>query len=94
MFRYSFFPVTGVGRSAVFLSTALLSFSDAHEECAWLAPLAFQHSVLLSAILEAAYWWSESSFVQYYLRNVRRTCEDDFAGISSAILTQTAVSLA
>ena len=72
----------------------LPSSTNVHEVRAWSASLAFQHSVPLSSIPEAAYWRSESSFVQYYLRDVRRTREDGSTGIASAVLVQTAVSVA
>ena len=75
-------------------SSALPPSTHVHEIRAWSASLAFQHSVPLNSILEAAYWRSVSSFTQYYLRDTHRTREDGSIGLSSAVVAQTAVSLA
>ena len=52
-------------------SLELLS-SRAHEIRAWAASLAWAHSVSLSALLDAAYWRSQGTFMVFYLRDVSR----------------------
>ena len=63
-----------------------------HEIRAWAASLAFKHSVPLSSILEAAYWKSEATFVQFYLRDVRRLRHDGSFGVASAVVAQSTLS--
>ena len=63
-----------------------------HEIRAWAASLAFKHSVPLNTVLEAAYWRSETTFIHYYLRDVRRLRQDGSSGVASAVVAQTALS--
>ena len=63
-----------------------------HEIRAWSASLAFKHSVPLTSILEAAYWRSETTFVHFYLRDVRRLRQDGSFGVASAVVAQSALS--
>ena len=65
-----------------------------HEIRAWSASLAFKHSVPLNAILEAAFWRSESTFINYYLRDVRRAREDGSFGVAAAVVAQATVTMA
>ena len=63
-----------------------------HEIRAWAASLAFKHSVPLHTVLEAAFWRSETTFIHYYLRDVRRLRQDGSFGVASAVVAQSALS--
>ena len=63
-----------------------------HEVRAWAASLAFKHSVPLSTVMEAAYWKSEATFLNFYLRDVRRRREDGSFGVAAAVVAQTALA--
>ena len=63
-----------------------------HEIRAWAASLAFKHSVPLNVVLEAAYWRSEATFIQFYLRDVRRLRQDGSFGVASAVVAQSVLS--
>ena len=54
----------------------------AHEVRALATSSAFQHSVPLRHLLEAAYWRSENPFISFYLRDIRMTRADGSKGIS------------
>ena len=58
---------------------------------AWAASLAFKHSVPLAAVMEAAYWKNEGTFLYFYLRDVRRRREDGSFGVAAAVVAQTAL---
>ena len=75
-----------------YLSSAIPITPRVHEIRAWSASLAFKHSVPLHAILEAAYWRSEATFVHYYLRDVRRLRQDGSFGVASAVVAQSTLT--
>ena len=54
----------------------------AHEVRALATSAAFQHSVPVRHLLEAAYWRSENPFINFYLRDIRMTRADGSKGIS------------
>ena len=63
-----------------------------HEVRAWASSLAFAHSRSLRDIMEAAYWRSQATFIQFYLRDVSRLRDDGSHGVASAVVAQQAVS--
>ena len=75
-----------------YFSSAVTITPRVHEIRAWAASLAFKHSVPLSTILEAAFWKSETTFVNYYLRDVRRLRHDGSFGVASAVVAQSVLS--
>ena len=64
----------------------------AFETRAWSASLAFTHNHRLQDVLNAAYWKSESTFINHYLRHVSRLRQDGCKGISSAVVAQQRIS--
>ena len=64
----------------------------AHEIRAWATSLAFAHSLLLTAIMEAAFWKSQGTFIEFYLRDVSRLREDGSRGIQSLVAAQSVLS--
>ena len=62
-----------------------------HEDRAWAASLAFKHSVPLHAVMEAAFWKNEGTFINFYLRDVRRRREDGSFGVAAAVVAQSAL---
>ena len=63
-----------------------------HEIRAWASSLAFAHSIRLSAILESAFWKSQGTFIDFYLRDVSRLREDGSRGIQSLVAAQSVLS--
>ena len=63
-----------------------------HEVRAWAASLAFKHSVPLATVLEAAYWRNEATFLNFYLRDVRRRRADGAFGVAAAVVAQSALT--
>ena len=63
-----------------------------HEIRAWSASLAFPHSVPLHAVMEAAFWKNDGTFIPYYLRDVRRRREDGSFGVAAAVVAQSALA--
>ncbi|KAL8584420.1 hypothetical protein ACOMHN_032040 [Nucella lapillus] len=59
-----------------------------HDIRAWASSLAFSHSVSLQKVLDAAYWRSPGTFIQYYLQDVSRLRDDGSRGIASAVVAQ------
>ena len=59
---------------------------------AWSASLAFNHNHRLLDVLNAAYWKSESTFINHYLRHVTRLRQDGCKGIASAVVAQQRIS--
>ena len=57
----------------------------AHEIRAWASSLAFQESWSMRDVLQAAYWKSESPFINFYLRDVRACRQDGTYGIASIV---------
>ena len=57
----------------------------AHEVRAWASTLAFEHSWCMKDVLDAAYWASESTFINYYLRDTSAQRLDGTWGISSLV---------
>ena len=66
--------------------------AKAHEVRAWATSLAFAHSLPLSKIMEAAYWKSQGTFIEFYLRDVSRLREDGSRGIQSLVAAQNVLS--
>ena len=64
----------------------------AHEIRAWASSMAWAHNVSLSNIMDAAYWHSRATFIQFYLREVSRLNQDGSRGISSVVVAQQAIS--
>ena len=79
-------------KSAYATSSAELSSVRAHEVRAWAASTAFAHSWSLKDVLNAAYWRSETSFINYYLRDVSLTKDDGTHGIASFVAAQQVIS--
>lgn len=69
-----------------------LPASNAHELRAWSASLAMAQSVAISDILSAAYWKSENTFTNFYLRDVSLTRQDGSYGIGSVVAAQRALT--
>ena len=57
----------------------------AHEIRAWASSLAFQDTWSLREVLQAAYWRSESPFINFYLRDVRAARQDGSFGLASVV---------
>ena len=57
----------------------------AHEIRAWASSLAFQDSWSLKEVLQAAYWKSESPFINFYLRDIRATRQDGSYGLGTVV---------
>ena len=57
----------------------------AHEIRAWASSLAFQESWSLRDVLQAAYWRSESPFINFYLRDTRAARGDGSYGFSAIV---------
>lgn len=64
----------------------------AHEVRAWSASLALTQSVALHDILEAGYWKSANTFVDFYLRDVCCRRQDGTSGISAVVVAQRALT--
>ena len=77
----------------VFIGLVSLKFSSsrAHEIRAWVASLAWAHLVSLSALLDTAYWRSQGTFIEFYLRDISRLRTDGSRGISSLVVAQHAI---
>ena len=65
--------------------------SRAHEIRAWASSTAFAQSWSLKEVLAAAYWRSESPFINFYLRDVSLRREDGTRGVSSFVAAQQVV---
>ena len=66
--------------------------SRAHELRAWSASVALHQSVPLRDILEAAFWKSESTFSNFYLRDASAAHQDGSHSISSVVVAQRALT--
>ena len=82
-----------VVRLAYLRAGTSLPSDRAHELRAWSASLAASQNVPLQHILDAAFWKSESTFIQYYLRDCMSTRLDGSHGISAVVAAQRALSL-
>ena len=60
----------------------------AHEIRAWSASLAFGCTRRLTEVLDAAYWRSPNTFIDFYLRDVSRTNGEGAHGIASVVVAQ------
>lgn len=85
--------VSEVIKRAYAASGAEVLSTRAHEVRAWSASLAFAHSIALKDIMEAAFWKSESTFSDFYLRDASFRRLDGSSGISTLAVSQTTVSL-
>ena len=56
--------------------------SRAHEVRAWAASLAWANNASLQSIMEAGYWFSQATFIQFYLRDVSHERMDGTRAIS------------
>ena len=65
-----------------------LGAARAHELRAWSASLAHAKSLPLREIMESAYWKSESSFTDFYLRDVSLQRQDGTRAISTVVAAQ------
>ena len=63
----------------------------AHEVRAWASTLAFR-SVAMSDLLSTAYWRSEDTFLNYYLRDISRRKEDGTWGLPSCVAASVPLS--
>ena len=70
-----------------------LPSARAHEIRAWSASLAACKNVALKDILEAAFWKSEDTFINFYLRDCALERIDGTRGISSVVAAQRALPL-
>ncbi|KAL8614126.1 hypothetical protein ACOMHN_026343 [Nucella lapillus] len=57
-------------------------YPRAHEVRSIAASVAFQYSLSLKIVLEAAYWRSENPFINFYLRDFRAKRAEGTKGIS------------
>ena len=64
----------------------------AHEVRAWASSLAFAHSIPLSEVMQSAFWKSQGTFIEGYLRDVSRFREDGSRGIQSLVVAQSVIS--
>ena len=64
----------------------------AHEVRAWAASLAWANNTSMTAILEAGYWFSQATFLQYYLRDVSHVKMDGSRSISFVAAQQAITS--
>ena len=64
----------------------------AHEVRAWATSLAWANNTSLQAIMEAAYWFKESTFLHFYLRDYAHERDDGSKGISLVAAQQTIVT--
>ena len=62
-----------------------------HEVRAWAASLAWANNSSLKAIMEAAYWFNETTFLNFYLRDFSHEKEDGARGISLVAAQQVIV---
>ena len=62
-----------------------------HEVRAWAASLAWANNSSLKSIMEAAYWFSETTFLNFYLRDFSHEKEDGARGISLVAAQQVIV---
>lgn len=85
--------VSSVVRLAYARAGASLPSSRAHEVRAWAASLAAHQNVPLRQVLDAAYWKSESTFLNFYLRDCSATRQDGTCGIASVVAAQRALTL-
>ena len=66
--------------------------SRAHELRALAASLHFNHSWRLQDVLEASFWRSRNSFIEFYLRDIEALRQDGSHGIASVVAAQRQVS--
>ena len=64
----------------------------AHELRALAASLAFEHSIPLHQVLEAAFWKSDATFIHHYLRDTSRLRQDGSRGIGTMVSSQRVLS--
>ena len=64
----------------------------AHEVRALAASLAFKCTTSLKEVLDAAYWKSENTFINFYLRDISRLNEENVGGISSVVVAQHSIT--
>lgn len=64
----------------------------AHEVRALSASLAAAHQLPLNSVLEAAFWRSEDSFINFYLRDTALLRDDGSRGIGSMVVAQNIIS--
>ena len=60
----------------------------AHEVRAISTSLALVRGVALHKVLQAAYWHSQTTFINYYLRDIESRREDGRYGIQKLVLAQ------
>ena len=65
----------------------------AHEVRAWAASIAFNTTQSLKEVLDAAYWKSEDTFINFYLRDIARFSEENVGGISSVVVAQHSITV-
>lgn len=70
-----------------------LPSSRAHEIRAWSASIAAAKNMPLLEIMRAAYWKSENTFINFYLRDCALTRSDGTHGISAVVASQRALQL-
>ena len=76
----------------VFNITLPVDHPRAHEVRALSASLAASHHLPLNSILEAAFWRSEDSFINFYLRDTALLRDDGSRGIGSVVVAQHVLS--
>lgn len=65
----------------------------AHDLRAWSASLAAAKNVAIHEIMAAAYWKSENTFINYYLRDCSLRRENGTHSISALVVAQRALHL-
>lgn len=85
--------VSQVVRQAYSRAGLSLPPSRAHELRAWSASLAAARNMSIRDIMAAAYWRSENTFINYYLRDCSLSREDGTHGISTLVVAQRALRL-
>ena len=84
-----------LGRCAFTVSVELPATarsSRPHEIRAWAASLAWAHNSSMSDICDAAYWFNQGTFIDFYLRVISRINGDNSRGIASVVVAQQPIS--
>ena len=69
------------------------SASKTHEVRRISTTIGFEKNVSLTAILKAAYWKREDTFIGHYLRDIRVRNQDDTFGVNAMVASGQALDL-
>ena len=84
--------ISEVVRVAYDASAKTAPSTRAHELRALSSSVALAHSIPLHQILESAFWRSENTFINFYLRQSARLREDGSCGVASLVASQCVIS--